>query len=158
MGLSLIFAEVPQVQFPLPTAYYHNPNHGRQDTQYRSRSQGRRSGSGRTYEWCTSRNSGGRPLVRWSNTSGIKLSKTKLSLLVYFFGFRVIENIRQPGHTSCRRARESANPLSRKTDPPPPLNKPACFDKESTTRPTTSTLVALSTSSFVVVPSYAWLF
>ena len=53
-----------------PRHYYYNPNHGRQHTQYRSRSQGRGSDSGRTDEWRTSRNSGGRPLGRWSNSSG----------------------------------------------------------------------------------------
>ena len=48
--------------------YYYNPNRGRQHTQYRNRSQERESDSGRTDEWRTSRNSGGRPLGRWSNS------------------------------------------------------------------------------------------
>jgi len=51
-----------------PRHYYYNPNHGRQHTQYRSRSQGRGSDSSRTDEWGTSRNSGGRPLGRWNNS------------------------------------------------------------------------------------------
>ena len=45
--------------------YYYNPNHGHQHTQQRGRSQGRESSSGRTDEWRTCRNSGGRPLGRF---------------------------------------------------------------------------------------------
>ena len=53
-----------------PRHYYYNPNHGRQHAQYRSRSHGRGSESGRTNKWYTSRNIGGQPLGRWSNSNG----------------------------------------------------------------------------------------
>ena len=44
----------------------------------------------------------------------------------------------------CPRARERANPLTRKTDLPPPLNKPACFN---TTPGSTQKQVATATPS-----------
>ena len=53
-----------------PRHCYYNPNHGRQHTQCSGRCQRRGSDSGRPDERRTSRNSGGRPLVRWSHSSG----------------------------------------------------------------------------------------
>ena len=52
-----------------PRHYYYNPNHGRQHTQYRSRSQELRSDNGRTDVSRTNRNNGARPLVWWSNNN-----------------------------------------------------------------------------------------
>ena len=52
-----------------PRHYYYNPNHGRQHTQYRSRSQELRSDVGRTDGSRTNRNNGARPLVWWSNNN-----------------------------------------------------------------------------------------
>ena len=52
-----------------PRHYYYNPNHGRQHTQYRSRSQELGSESYYADVWRTNRNKGVRPPVWWSNSN-----------------------------------------------------------------------------------------